>query len=83
MKVLKKKWMLFYSKVLAAGLTLLGFVSCQKESEDMYGAPVMYGVPTDSSYVDTLNHVMYGVTPVTYRKLEDSNEQPEQQIDGK
>lgn len=70
MKVLRVKCMMWYSKVLAAALAMLGFVSCTKESADMYGVPVMYGPPpSDSTMVDTAE-VMYGVAPARFRGVE-------------
>ncbi|MBR1519881.1 MAG: hypothetical protein IJ635_01410 [Bacteroidaceae bacterium] len=76
MKVLKKKWILFYGKVLSAVIALLGLVSAC--SLFRKAQPVMYGIP-DPGYnpADTVKpnpggrqeyKLMYGVAPVKYEK---------------
>ena len=79
MKVIKKKWFLFYGKVLSAAIALLGLVSsCSLSRKTVH--PVMYGIP-DSNFipVDTVKpnpnnprefRAMYGVAPVRYEQIE-------------
>lgn len=78
MKRMKMRCLLWYSKVLAAAMAMLGFVTCTEEEPDMYGVPVMYGplepdsVAVDSADVDTVM-VMYGVASAKFRAVEDNN----------
>ncbi len=77
MKVLKKKWTLFYGKVLSALIALLGLMSSCSLFRKA-APPVMYGIP-DPGYnpADTVKphpsgrqeyKLMYGVAPVRYEK---------------
>ncbi|MBQ9666324.1 MAG: hypothetical protein IJV33_07625 [Bacteroidaceae bacterium] len=75
MKKIQTKWLLWSSKVLAAAMAMLGFVTCTKESEDMYGIPVMYGMPpVDSVDVDSTMMEMYGTPYAKFRTTDENNE---------
>lgn len=65
---MKKKCLLWYSKALAAALTLMGFVGCAGDSD----APVMYGpAPMDTVDIDTTMVEMYGVMYAPFEETEE------------
>ena len=87
MKILTKKCLLMYSKLLSAMIAMLGVTSC---SLFRCVQPCMYGVPnenwkeTDSLQSDTLKidsvikappsreiRLMYGVPPTRYQQMID------------
>ncbi|MBR1668803.1 MAG: hypothetical protein IJ693_11090 [Bacteroidaceae bacterium] len=83
MTKIRMKFIFWYSKVLAAAMAMLGFVTCTKETEDMYGVPVMYGslpadsVGVDTAAIDTNMRAMYGIIYTKFRAVEEENSEEE------
>lgn len=71
MKKLRKKWYLFYGKVLGLAASLLGVSSC---ALIRVVQPCMYGVPRpEQTWKDSIKEPevkpMYGVKPVTFQNV--------------